>query len=613
MNSQSNFFLHKKNQQRGAALIIVILFFITISISVVLSATIGAIVELRTYRTLVTSKVAYVAAEAGIEDIFFRTIREKSIPASQTLILSGATSTVTVVDVSATQRDIYATGNSKNEIRKIYLSILKNQSVSFPYGAQVGEGGITLKQNARIDGTGLALGDIYSDGQIVGASGVVVTGNAISASGLVGDQIASSTVCSTDEVVGRTNPNIDYAQSFQMSGTSSAELAKVTLYVKRNGNATGANIRIVADSAGVPSTTALASQAMLYSSVSTTYGWVDVVFSAPATLNPGTTYWIILDATQDNGKYWYWCRSAIDSYATGTALYKQVWNIGGAWTGLAGDLAFKVTFGGGVSKIDDVNVSGLAKADAITDSTIGGDAYYQTISGSTVSGTAYPGSPTPPYVPLPLSTTTINQWKEDAASGGVINGDCGIGGLPECDTLPLFLGPKRINGDFNLDGGNDPAKVLTLTGTLYVTGNLVVENQGKIKCDFAYLGNSCVVIVDGTVNINNNAVLSGSGSSGSFVLILSTKEGCLGSGGVGCTINDSAIAIENNVDGALFYTTDSLIDISNGVTITAVVGYMIQLQNNAEILYDSTVAGLSFAPSATTTTGAWNAIRWSEF
>jgi len=103
----------------------------------------------------------------------------------------------------------------------------------------------------------------------------------------VADQIASSTTCNTDEIVGNSNPNIDYAQSFQISGTSSAELSKISLYVKRIGNATGANIRITADAGGYPATTALATEALSYALVSTSYGWVDVSFTNPATLDPG--------------------------------------------------------------------------------------------------------------------------------------------------------------------------------------------------------------------------------------------------------------------------------------------------------------------------------------
>ncbi len=607
----STFFTYKKKniRERGAALVLLVMFFVVISVSVLQSVTLVAISELRLYNGLASSKFAYVAAEAGLEDIFYRTITERAVPVSQTLVLNGATSTVTVVNISATEVDVYATGLADRQTRKLYMKVNKNINANFPYGAQVGAGGLQLSNNTTIDGIGLANGDIYSSGQIIGATNVRITGNAISGSSLTADLFASSTVCVTDEVVGRTNPNIDFAQSFMISTSTASPLAKVSLYIKRTGNATGANVHITADNAGVPVTTAIATQALTTALVGTVYGWVDVAFAIPPTLNPGTRYWIVLDATQDSGKYWTWCRSTADNYASHDPYYKQVWNTGGAWTLVPGDMTFALTLGGGVSQIKDIILSGTAKADSIVGATIGGNAHYQTISGSTVASTSYPGSPTPPSIPLPLSSTTIAQWKTDAASGGTITGNCGTGGVAACNTFPLSMGPKKIDGNLIIDGGS----ALTVNGTLHVTGNVSLMNSSQIRCAFAFQGNSCVIIADGYIRAYNNVVLTGSGVAGSFIMLLTTKQGCLGIAGTGCTTNNSALAVENNVDGALFYTTDSLLDISNNAVVTAVVGYMISLQNGAAINYDPLVSALSFVSSATSTTGAWNANRWNEY
>lgn len=598
------------SKSRGAAMLLVVLFFVGISVAILQMVTLVAISELRLYNGLSTSKFAYVAAEAGIEDIFYRNITERNVPASETLSLNGATTTVTIVNTSATEMEIYSTGVAGQQVRKLYMKAVKNVNASFPYGAQVGLGGITMINNAWIDGIGLANGDVYSNGQIIGASGVYITGNAISASLIVPDPTASSTVCAVDETVGRTNPNIDYAQSFTISTTTPLPLLKVSLYVKRNSNPTGANIRIVADNAGAPGTTSLATQVFDNSIVATTYGWVDVIMSIPPMLNPATTYWIVLDATQNNSKYWTWCRSNSDTYAGHSPYFKDNWSTAGAWTAVAGDMTFKITLGGGVSHIKDVDVSGVGKADTIENSDIAGDGYYQSLlSGSTVGGTSYPGSPTPPYVPLPLSSTTIAQWKAEATAGGTINGDCGVGGVAACNTFPLAMGPKKINGNLLINGNSD----FVINGTLYVTGNVDLDNNSTVHCAFAYLGNSCVIIADGNITTLNGVDFDGSGMAGSFIMLLSTKQGCVGVAAAGCTTNNSAISIQNNVDGALFYATDSLLDISNNTQATAVVGYKIQLQNNASINYNPTVASLTFTSSATTTTGSWNANLWNEF
>jgi Tfp pilus assembly protein PilX len=600
-------------RQRGAALIIVVFFFIAVSLAIIQSATTGAIVELRTYRTLATSKFAYAAAEAGIEDVFYRTITEKIVPASETIALNNATSTVVSIAVSATQQDIYATGQAGSQVRKLYFSTSKNNSVPFLYGAQVGEGGVTMKNGSTIDGTGLTKGDLYSNGPIEAENTTEIDGNAISAAPMADDVYASSTSCTNDEVVGNVNPNIDYAESFQMTATTSAQLAKVALYIKRTGNVTGGTVRITADSGGHPATTALASQALSYSSVSTSYGWIYVPFSSPATLNPNTTYWIVFDATQNGTKYWTWCRSNSDTYATGSPMYKQDYSSGsGSWTAVSGDMTFRLTFGSGSSQIEGATISGIAKADSIENTDVGSDAYYQTLTGgSTVGGVSYPGSPTPPPVPLPISSSTIAQWKADALSGGVINGDCGTGGVAGCDTFPLTLGPRKINGNLQVDGGQS----LKVSGTLHVTGTVEVSNNSNVQCDIGYDSNSCIIIADGSINVSSNGVLDGSGVEGSFIMLLTTIKNCYdgASGGSGCTSSNSGIDVGNNVSGALFYSTDSKVQISNNATVTAVVGYMLDLSNGTHVIYDSKIANLSFSPSATTTTGAWNTNRWNEF
>ena len=109
------------HRSRGVSIIIVVFFFITISLAIIQSATTGAIAGLRTYRTLATSKFAYVAAEAGIEDIFYRAITSMTIPATLEIGLNGGTSTVIVANNSLTKKEIFAVGETDTQVRKAYL------------------------------------------------------------------------------------------------------------------------------------------------------------------------------------------------------------------------------------------------------------------------------------------------------------------------------------------------------------------------------------------------------------------------------------------------------------------------------------------------------------
>lgn len=611
--SHSETFWRRHNSECGAAMLIVVFFFVTVSVAIVLSATLSAIAELRTYRNLATSKFAYVAAESGIEDAFYRLITEKNLPGNYEIGLNGASSTIAVANISTSEREIFASGKASEQYRKLYLRAGKYYSVNLPYGAQVGEGGVIMGNNAMISGLAGADGNLYSNGQIIGSGGAEVRGNVTVAARLTDDEVASSSACVSDEIMGQTSPKIDHAQSFVMSTTSPDSLARVSLYIKRAGNPSDATIRIVADNAGKPATTALAAQTLSYSSVNTNYAWVDINFSAPAFLNPGETYWIVFDtsAQTPSTKHWIWCRGNTDTYTSGNPLYKDNWSTAGTWTNIAGDLAFRLAYGGGTSKLDRLVITKDAKADAITNATITGDAYYQSISGSTVGGSAcpnakcHPGSPTPPPLALPISANAIAQWKSDAESGGTI-------GSYTLNSASATLGPKKINGDLHVENN----ATLTIAGTLYVTGDVIFDNNILVRCHFDYGDKGCIIVADGTISVGNNSQFAGSGNPNSFVLVLSAKQGCVGAGTIipGCTTNNSALAISNNADGALFYADASMIDISNNAVVTAVVGYKLSLTNNTAIQYDNAILNAAFQPTATTTTpGGWNANRWNEF
>ena len=587
-------------KERGTALLITLFIFMSASVGILLSSSIALVSELRLYRSLASSKSAYLAAESGIEDAVYRQINGMQLSSSESIHLNDATSTLSTNTISADEMEFTVVGDSDDRYRRLFAGLRRTSSQPFQYAAQIGEGGITMGVNSGVNGLALAEGHIYSNGAVIGASGVTVTGDVSVASHIVPDVFASSTTCTADELVGKTSPNIDYAQQFEPTSTDT--LVLVSLYLKRVGSPTGGTVRITTDSAGVPSTTSLVSQTLSYSLVSTSYGWVDVIFSSPPLLTAGTKYWIVFDATANATKYWTWCRSSSSTYASGTPAFKNPWNTAGAWTAVTGDMAFKTAYGFGVSKLDTVTVLGTAKADTIVNANISGDAYYQSLTGGSVGGTLHPSSPTPPKVSLPLSTTTIQAWKDEATAGGVITGNKTVSGTET-------IGPKKITGNLTVEG----AKHLKLSGTLYVVGNIFIEDNGYIECAASYGANSCIVIADGNIVITNNGHTAGSGDPSSFIMMLTTIADCNGPGsiGTGCAPNQSGISLTNNVDSALFYTGSSMVDVSDNVTLTAVVAYKLSLSSNAYVVYDDKLSALNFS-SGMTSSGPWLINNWRE-
>jgi hypothetical protein len=122
------------------------------------------------------------------------------------------------------------------------------------------------------------------------------------------------------------------------------------------------------------------------------------------------------------------------------------------------------------------------------------------------------------------------------------------------------------------------------------------------------------VIAGGYVDAIDQATFGGSGAPQSFLVVISTKKGCLGAVAVaGCGANGSAIRLSDNVSGAIFYAADSLVDVSNNADAHTVVGYMVKLDDNVKINYDPAEASIVVASDAGGTVGAWTLTRWSAY
>jgi hypothetical protein len=599
MNIMNNFRAKtaaRKEYKRGAALTLAVLFFLIISIVVVLGSASPVMRDLKNAQSLIKSKSSYYTAEAGTEDAFYRIKKGKQLSNPEVLSLNSGIVSVATTDVSSTEKDIIASGDVSTNDRNVKLTILTGVGADFAYGAQVGDGGLVMGQNAKVKGVGGAVGNVFSNGPITGANGATVTGDATVATSLIEDIQAQSTVCNADQLVGKTSPQIDFAQSFVPS--SSLPLSRVSLYVKKVGSPSSPSVKIVEDNAGSPQTTSVASAALLSGNVTTSYGWINVSFPTPANVVAGNTYWVVVDTSTDANNYFVWCSDSNNGLGNGVGKYKSSWSTSGSWTPITGDLTFKTYLGGGTGTINQVVINGNAKANMITNSTIGGTAYCQNGSGNNKACDTSQADPSP--MNMPLSDGNIQQFKTDAAAGGTIVGDYTV-------STDASLGPKKITGNLIVTSNN---KTLTVTGVLYIQGNIDVSNGSIIKCAASFGADSCVVVTDGWINAGNNSNFQGSGTAGSYILGISTIVGCNGGTQIAiCGPGNSGISVSNNLVGAVFYTTASMIDIGNNATIKAVVGYKLNLTNNTEIEYEQGVTNANFSSGPG---GGWNVKSWKE-
>ncbi len=126
---------------------------------------------------------ALFAAESGLEDAAYRIKNLLPYPSSYTLQV-GSSSTDVVVGEQGNTRTVESRGSKNTSARNLELVLtVSTTDVQFFYGAQVGDGGLQMQENSRIEGLGGAVGNVYANGPIEGDNGATITGDAFVAPG----------------------------------------------------------------------------------------------------------------------------------------------------------------------------------------------------------------------------------------------------------------------------------------------------------------------------------------------------------------------------------------------------------------------------------------------
>jgi cytoskeletal protein CcmA (bactofilin family) len=257
-------------------------------------------------------------------------------------------------------------------------------------------------------------------------------------------------------------------------------------------------------------------------------------------------------------------------------------------------LARKVTnstISGNVSAytLSGSTVTGNVSADSISDCTVNGNAVYNSRDDCTVVGTSTtPNDSVPQNQPeedLPIDQSQIDNWQQEATDGGTV-GSQTINGT-------VSLGPVKINGDLQING------TLNVTGTIWVTGSVTTSNGSTLKLDSSYGSLSGILVAGvagsstaGTVTLSNNSEIRGSGTTGSYLMVLSQKS----------SITSVAIDIANNASGAIYYAGTGLVNLSNNAHGKEITAYKVHLNNGAIVTYES---GLGSSQFSSGPAGGW--------
>jgi hypothetical protein len=525
-------------------------------------------------------------AEAGIDKAVasLNATGGQYIGENETFLGNGSY-TVTVTPKDQSTNIIQSTGYIPNKTdpkvtRTIKIQVSKGNGISFVYGMLVGNGGITMGNGARINGS------VYSNGNINGGNNERITGDVYIAGGTQpsADQTSECSDPNCGEFVfgkdvGSNSPR-DVAQSFKP--TQSTTLNKVSLRLKKAGTPANPSVKVLPDSSGEPDkNNVLASGTLSANLVTNEFGFVDVSFDISPQVTAGTTYWImVVPQALDSTNYWVWSEDTLQSYTNGSAKWTKNWQTGNpVWNSIPADLGFKTWMGGVPTYITMNNgsvIEGNVHANTINGITINKDAYYQVLTNSVVGGTSYPNSADPPPEPMPISEANIAEWKQDAENLGESTGD--VIGCPET------MGPGKIIG--NVTTGNNCTIVVRTP--IWITGNLNFGNMAIFQMHPSHGNSSGVIIVDGQTVFQNSDNLLGTGATGSYLTLLSTYDSP-------ANANQVAINTGNSSITGILYAPFGIITLANSATFKEAVAWQIDMGTSTVLTYDSGLINTFFS------------------
>ena len=159
----------------------------------------------------------------------------------------------------------------------------------------------------------------------------------------------------------------------------------------------------------------------------------------------------------------------------------------------------------------------------------------------------------------------------------------------------IVMDPKKIPCNLVIDNN------FTLTGILWVTGNVTTSNGRTVTLASSFGTRSSVIVVEGTTAISNNSLFNGTGQTGSYIMILSTNTGT----------SPAAIDVGNNAGTVILNAQKGTIHFSNNSGAKEATARLIDMDNGSTVTYDSGLVNtiLSSGPSGGYVFGSWKEVE----
>ncbi len=580
----------QSNTQGGQVIIINTLLFFALATAMIFGVTSPVISSFQTTKSFSKSKQAFLLANSASSEALYKLNAGMTLASAETVTLSQGSVDIVVADAGDT-KTISVDSDVDGYERNYEMVLSTGEGVSFNYGLQVGQGGFEMTNNA------IVYGNVYANGDIVGYNSATISGTAVAAN-------VSDPVVDTSNNGGTIDPPYsmnfggnsaatpqDISQSFTVSTTTPVSSVRVLL--KKTGAPSNITLRIKNDTSGSPGSTTLGSGTISASTVTSTFGYLTIPLSATVALTPGTTYWIVLDGSNyGSGKYY--TSGANDStYAGGVA---KISTGGSTWASASPatrDLYFDIYVGGDTGLITGVTVGGDAWANTVNSSTVTGALHCQVGTGNNkVCDTSWAD---PVQQAWPISEGNIQEWKDTATAGGATS-TISLSGNQQ-----MTLDSVKVDGNISLS--NDSR--IYINGTVYVTGNITISNQSQIRVNPALGASSAVIVTDGRVQTSNDGQFNGSGTSGSYIMVVSTSACPSGSGCSG----GNAIEINNNSGSVILNAQNGTLKFTNNAAAKQATAKKIIMNNNTTVTYESGLANPSFTSGPS---GSWGIESWKE-
>ena len=249
---------------------------------------------------------------------------------------------------------------------------------------------------------------------------------------------------------------------------------------------------------------------------------------------------------------------------------------------------------GNISKI---TATGSVWSNTLDDSVVTKDAHYNVVGvPSVVNGVRYTPFTVIDPAPLPIPDSEIDGWKTGVQNTGTIIPASACTAGTYTINSNITIGNVKIECNLEIKK-TGPSTIVTLTGPVWVTGNITMSSGPTLKIDPALGKRSVQIIADNPsdrlnsskITISNSTNFIGSGHPSSFIVVVSQNNAAeLGFAG-------TAIDVGQSSNGALLlYSGHGKVVIGNQIYLKSVSGYHIDIGNNSDITYDTGLSNVLF-------------------